>query len=84
MLQEKLFNITFIDIRKKINFMNIINKPLILYILEATSYKVVYKTQNNFKVNLYNNNCSYNKQQLLIILKQQVDKHTVAHRLSKI
>lgn len=64
--------------------MNIINKPLILYILEATSYKVVYKTQNNFKVNLYNNNCSYNTQQLLIILKQRVDEHTVAHCLSKI
>lgn len=67
--------------------MNTINKPLILYILEATSYKVVYKTQNNFKlnlydnnlVNLYDNNSSYNKQQLLIILKQQVDKHTAAH-----
>lgn len=64
--------------------MNTINKPLILYILEATSYEVVHKIQNNFKVNLYNNNCSYNKQQLLVILKQQVVKHTAAHCLSKI
>lgn len=64
--------------------MNTINKPLILYILEATSYKFAYKTQNNFKFNLYDNNCSYNKQQLLIILKQQVDKHTAAHCLLKI